>query len=79
MSRELDLTSVLTSLPLSPSALSLAVMDQQLAIKEPKKEPATFSSLPEDLVPPVVGFIRSWGEKEELRKDFLERRQKGRR
>jgi len=54
-------------------------MDQQLAIKESKKEPATFSTLPEDLVPSIIGFIRSWAEKEELEKDFQERRDKGRR
>jgi len=54
-------------------------MDQQLAIKESKKEPATFSTLPEDLVPPVIRFIRSWAQKEKLGKDFEERRDKGRR
>jgi len=53
-------------------------MDQQLAIKESKKEPATFSTLPEDLVPPIIGFIRRWAEKEELGEDFQERRKKGR-
>jgi len=54
-------------------------MNQQIDNKSSEEEPASFSTLPEELVPQVVGFVRSWAEKEEVGKDCEEKLQKGRR
>jgi len=49
-------------------------MDEQFAMQHSKEERASFSNIPEDVIPSVVEVVRSWAEKEDVGEDWKEKR-----